>query len=83
MTETEIPTAKSLISKMEHEIGEVRRFGNALALAISGLGALDYMEDEDRAEALRTLAVEVCNATEKVQAQWQELYEFSYRERHG
>jgi hypothetical protein len=78
MTDTETPTVNSLISKMENEIGEVRRFGNALALAISGLGALDYMEDEDRAEALRTLAVEVCNATEKVSAQWKELFELSH-----
>lgn len=58
-----------------------RPFQQRLALAIEGIGKPSYMEDEDRAEALRTLAFELCSATEKVRARWKELFELSHHER--
>ena len=69
------------IREIEHPIGEAFRFGNALALAIEGIGKPSYMEEEDQISALRTLATEVCSATEKVRAQWKELFELSHHER--
>jgi hypothetical protein len=73
----------SLIFDMEHPIGEAFRFGNALALAIEGIGKTCHMEQEDQASALRALAFEVCGATEKLREQWKELFELSNRERRG
>jgi hypothetical protein len=81
MTDTPARDVHSLIFEMEHEIGEAFRFGNALAMAIEGLGKPPSIEDEDQAGALRVLAFEVCSATEKVRAQWKELFELSHSQR--
>jgi hypothetical protein len=77
MTSTTTPDIYSLIFEMEHEVGEAFRFGNALALAIEGIGKPSYMEEEAQMSALRALACEMCGATEKVRAQWKELFELS------
>jgi hypothetical protein len=71
----------SLVFKMETPIGEAARFGNALALAIEGVGKTTDMEPEDEIEALRVLAFEVCGAVAKLRKQWNELFEQSKRER--
>jgi hypothetical protein len=73
----------SLIFEMDHPIGEAVRFGNALALAIEGVGKPGHIEEEDQVSALRALAFEVCDANEKIRRQWKELFELSARERRG
>ena len=71
----------SLICEMENEIGEARRFANASAMAIEGIGRMVHMDDEDEKSALRALAFEGSSAAAKVQEQWKELFELSRCER--
>jgi hypothetical protein len=71
----------TLIGDMEYEIREALRFGNALALAIEGIGSVSYMETEDEKGALRALAFEVTGAAAKVQERWEELFKLSHSER--
>ena len=60
-----------------HEVGEAFRYGNALTMAIEDLGKPPCIEEEDQVSALSTLAFDLCSATEKIRAQWRELFELS------